>query len=93
MHSKSILHRDLKTQNMFLSKSKIIKIGDFGISKELDTIKKLAETSCGTPYSMAPEVFQGRAYGEKADIWAFGCVLFELVMFKKPFEGKSLTAV
>lgn len=59
MHSKSILHRDLKAQNMFLTKDKMIKIGDFGISKELDTVKKLAETACGTPYSMAPEVWKG----------------------------------
>jgi len=44
---------------MFMTKDKIIKIGDFGISKELDTVKKLAETACGTPYSMAPEVCKG----------------------------------
>ena len=44
---------------MFLTKDKIIKIGDFGISKELDTVKKLAETACGTPYFMAPEVWKG----------------------------------
>jgi len=71
----------------------VIKIGDFGISKELDTVKKLAETSLGTPYSMAPEVWKGQPYADKADIWAFGCTLFELVMFKKPFVGNDVTAV
>mmetsp|Transcript_32843 Transcript_32843/g.32184 ORF Transcript_32843/g.32184 Transcript_32843/m.32184 type:complete len:114 (-) Transcript_32843:1483-1824(-) len=72
MHSKNILHRDLKCQNLFLTREGILKIGDFGISKQLDTMSNLAETNVGTPYFMAPEVCKGELYGEKADIWAIG---------------------
>lgn len=56
MHSKNILHRDLKCQNIFLTSDGTIKIGDFGISKELPTFSTLAKTACGTPYFMSPEV-------------------------------------
>jgi NIMA (never in mitosis gene a)-related kinase len=56
MHAKNILHRDIKTQNIFITKNNVLKIGDFGISKELDTLNKMALTSCGTPYFMPPEV-------------------------------------
>lgn len=72
MHSKNILHRDLKSQNLFLISDGTIKIGDFGISKELPSIDSLARTSCGTPYFMPPEVCKGEPYGEKIDIWAIG---------------------
>lgn len=93
MHSKNILHRDLKCQNMFLTKEGILKIGDFGISKELETMSKLAETNVGTPYFMAPEVCKGELYGEKADVWAIGCILFELALLRKPFDADSIQGV
>jgi NIMA (never in mitosis gene a)-related kinase len=63
MHSKNILHRDIKSGNMFLLKNGVIKIGDFGISKQQETMDELAKTSCGTPYFMPPEVCKGEAYG------------------------------
>lgn len=93
MHSKNILHRDLKSQNLFLTSDGTVKIGDFGISKELPTLSSLAKTSCGTPYFMPPEVCKGEPYGEKIDIWAIGCILYELVFLKKPFESKTLSGV
>jgi serine/threonine protein kinase len=93
MHSKNILHRDLKSQNLFLTSDGTIKIGDFGISKELPTLDSLARTSWGTPYFMPPEVCKGEPYGEKIDIWAIGCILYELVFFRKPFESKTIYGV
>lgn len=93
MHSKNILHRDLKSQNLFLTSDGTIKIGDFGISKELPTLQSLAKTSCGTPYFMPPEVCKGEPYGEKIDIWAIGCILYELVHLRKPFESKTIYGV
>ena len=56
MHSKNILHRDIKTQNIFITQNDILKIGDFGISKQVETINPMAMTACGTPYFMPPEV-------------------------------------
>ena len=63
----------------------IIKLGDFGISKALGTHNDFAKTFLGTPYFMPPEVIKGDQYGVRADIWALGCALYELVMFKRPF--------
>lgn len=56
MHSKNILHRDIKTQNIFITQKDILKIGDFGISKQVETLTPMQMTSCGTPYFMPPEV-------------------------------------
>lgn len=93
MHSKNILHRDLKIQNMFLSEDDIIKLGDFGIAKALNTASDMARTSCGTPYFMAPEVCRGEKYGQKADTWALGCAIYELITLKKPFDGSNIQQV
>jgi NIMA (never in mitosis gene a)-related kinase len=59
MHSKNILHRDIKTQNIFLTKDDVIKLGDFGIAKALGTHVDFAKTFLGTPYFMSPEVCKG----------------------------------
>ncbi|CAD8066879.1 unnamed protein product [Paramecium sonneborni] len=93
MHSKNILHRDIKTQNMFLNKEQVIKLGDFGISKALGTHGNFAQTFLGTPYFMPPEVIRGEPYGKKADIWALGCALYELVMLKRPFQHDVMQIV
>ncbi|CAD8155178.1 unnamed protein product [Paramecium octaurelia] len=93
MHSKNILHRDIKTQNMFLNKEQVIKLGDFGISKALGTHANFAQTFLGTPYFMSPEVIRGEPYGKKSDIWALGCALYELVMLKRPFQHDNIQII
>lgn len=89
MHKNKILHRDLKTANIFLNKNGAVKIGDFGISKILST-KNQAQTVVGTPYYLSPEMCEGKDYNEKSDVWALGCILYELVHLKRPFEAPTL---
>lgn len=93
VHSKQILHRDLKTQNILLDKKKeAVKIGDFGISKVLLS-KSKAYTVVGTPCYISPELCEGKPYNQKSDIWALGCVLYELTTLKRAFEAQTLPAL
>merc|ERR1719333_1620293 len=89
LHDKHILHRDLKSQNIFLSASGRVKLGDFGISKVLEATDCFARTSIGTPYYLAPEICQQRPYSWSADIWAIGCILYELCMLRVPFDAQN----
>ncbi|XP_043910354.1 serine/threonine-protein kinase Nek8 [Protopterus annectens] len=93
VHNKQILHRDLKTQNILLNKHQmIVKIGDFGISKILSS-KSKAYTVVGTPCYISPELCEGKPYNQKSDIWALGCVLYELTSLKRAFEAANLPAL
>ncbi|CAD7958216.1 unnamed protein product [Amoebophrya sp. A120] len=109
IHRQKILHRDLKTSNIFLDGSNSpalagvvdnaatpplqdynVKLGDFGISRVLDGTREAAVTVVGTPYYMSPEVCRSEPYNWKSDVWALGCVLYELCMLKHAFESSSL---
>ncbi|CAH1244165.1 NEK8 [Branchiostoma lanceolatum] len=93
VHAKQILHRDLKTQNILLNRKKnVVKIGDFGISKILSS-KSKAYTVVGTPCYISPELCEGKPYNQKSDIWALGCVLYELASLKRAFEAANLPAL
>ena len=93
VHNRNILHRDLKTPNILLNRKKrIVKIGDFGISKILSS-KSKANTVIGTPCYISPELCEGKPYNQKSDIWALGCVLYEETTLKRAFEASNLPAL
>ena len=87
---KKILHRDIKPQNVFMTKSSMVKLGDFGISKNLNTTWEKAVTFIGTPYYISPEIVQNQPYSFKSDIWSLGVLLYELIALKYPFDASSL---
>ncbi|GMF14814.1 unnamed protein product [Phytophthora fragariaefolia] len=88
MHQQHVLHRDLKTANIFLSNDGYLVLGDLGIARKL-VIGDAAATVIGTPLYMAPEVLEGKSYGFSSDVWALGCVLYELCTGKPPFMANS----
>ena len=90
VHDRMVLHRDLKTQNVFMTADGRCKLGDFGVSKVLSGTTQLAQTAVGTPYYLSPEICENKAYDNKSDIWSLGCVLYELCTLQHPFEGASL---
>ncbi|KAG1679973.1 hypothetical protein FOA52_007037 [Chlamydomonas sp. UWO 241] len=93
VHSKNILHRDLKSQNIFIAEGNILKLGDFGIARVLSSDTDLASTVIGTPYYLSPEICEDRPYNRKSDIWSLGCLLYELCTLKHAFTGQCLPAV
>lgn len=90
MHDRKILHRDLKTQNVFLTSKGEVKIGDFGISRVLQHTYDCAQTAIGTPYYLSPEICQEKPYNQKSDIWSLGCILYEMVTLKHAFDASSM---
>ncbi len=69
VHDRKIIHRDLKCQNIFLTKDNVIKLGDFGIAKVLSNTREKAKTVIGTPYYLSPEIIESKPYSFKTDIW------------------------
>ena len=89
LHNHKILHRDIKTKNIFLNEDFSVKIGDLGIAKILENTTSYAHTFIGTPYYLSPELCKDLPYNDKSDVWSLGCVLYEMVTLKHPFEAKT----
>ena len=93
LHKYGIIHRDVKSMNIFLQPGGEILLGDFGISKILPTWNmsggKLTDTIIGTPLYMGPEMVMSRKYGYKVDVWSLGCVLWEMMSLEKAFDARN----
>ena len=88
-----ILHRDLKPKNIFVtgpSGNKVM-LGDLGCAKLMKN--QMARTQIGTPYYMAPEIWNHKSYGPKADMWSMGCIIFEMCQFSPPFLAEDMAGL
>jgi len=93
MHRKKILHRDIKTLNVFLDHNSNVKLGDMGVAKIMSTQTCFAKTIVGTPYYLSPELCEDKPYNEKSDVWAMGVVVYECCQLKHPFDANSQGAL
>ena len=93
IHEKKIIHRDLKSGNIFLMKNGFVKLGDFGIAKNFQRTIDKAKTMVGTPYYLSPEMIESKPYDSKSDIWSLGVLLYEMMTFKMPFNANSLASL
>lgn len=88
LHDRGVVHRDLKSANILLSAPDFVKIADLGISTVLRT-RQLARTQIGTPLYIAPEIWKSRPYDHKCDMWSLGVLLYEMMTFAYPFNGRT----
>ena len=93
IHTRHILHRDIKSQNIFLDSEGNAKLGDFGTAKCLEETGDFAETVVGSPFYLSPEICQGVPYNSKTDIWSLGCVLYEMCTLEPAFSGDCIGGI
>eukprot|EP00443_Scrippsiella_acuminata_P029976 CAMPEP_0115256140 /NCGR_PEP_ID=MMETSP0270-20121206/46089_1 /TAXON_ID=71861 /ORGANISM="Scrippsiella trochoidea, Strain CCMP3099" /LENGTH=389 /DNA_ID=CAMNT_0002671777 /DNA_START=51 /DNA_END=1217 /DNA_ORIENTATION=- len=87
LHARKFLHRDIKSQNVLLTQGGFVQLADFGVAGHLEHSHDLRHSIVGTPSCMSPEMLEGRPYGLKTDIWALGCVLYEMMALEAPFQN------
>jgi len=93
LHANRILHRDIKSLNVFLTATDDARLGDLGVARVLSESTCFASTLIGTPYYLSPELCEEKAYNDKSDVWAYGCVVFEMCTLRHPFEARNQAAL
>ena len=95
MHSRRVIHRDLKLGNIFFDKNFNLKVGDFGLAATLGNDRERKYTICGTPNYIAPEVLMGKHTGHsfEVDIWAIGVMMYALLIGKPPFQSRDVNTI
>ncbi|XP_038242741.1 serine/threonine-protein kinase Nek3 isoform X4 [Dermochelys coriacea] len=88
IHDRRVLHRDIKSKNIFLTQNGKVKLGDFGSARLLTNPMAYACTYVGTPYYVPPEIWENMPYNNKSDIWSLGCILYELCTLKHPMTAE-----
>jgi NIMA (never in mitosis gene a)-related kinase len=88
LHDLKILHRDMKSANVFLFSNGSAKLGDLNVSKVAR--RGLGYTQTGTPYYASPEVWKDKPYDNKSDVWSLGCVLYEMITLRPPFRAQDM---
>eukprot|EP00760_Papus_ankaliazontas_P020272 PhM_4_TR18298/c0_g1_i1/m.89774 len=92
LHQQRMMHRDLKTANIFLTECGLVKLGDFGFSRQYnETLSEdVGNTFCGTPYYVAPELWERRPYSGRAEMWSLGVILYEILTLRRPFADSNM---
>ena len=91
LHDMKIVHRDIKSANLFITSEGVLKLGDLNVSKIAK--KGMLQTQTGTPYYASPEVWKDQPYDSKSDIWSVGCVLYELATLFPPFRANDMSGL
>lgn len=89
VHSKRILHRDIKVKNVFLTRDLAVRVGDFGSAKLLGERNDFVWSVIGTPYYLSPELVREERYGQKSDVWGLGCLLYYMCRKRVPFRADT----
>ncbi|CAJ1376299.1 unnamed protein product [Effrenium voratum] len=87
VHAHKMVHRDIKSRNVFLCRTGQALLGDFGLVRLLESTLELAHTRVGTPYYLSPEIIRKQPYNYKTDVWSLGVLLYEMAALKRPFMG------